>query len=562
MFEDYYYDNPELQGLLAAAAGAPIMDAPRQAAVMPMTQQAVAPDYLSMLAGLDLSGLGGFGGGRMGGVIQDPNIQYITAPISNKGNPTGKMGGNVFAITPDQPVRLVDLNTKTVIFEGTGPEAARKATEIGQSITDARGRKASYDIQTADPSGAYVTVANEKRNKSFLGEVANVVGTVAPLALGFVPGFGQLSLLAKVAAAAGTGGLGAALKGDDILKGALLGGATAGIATGTGLDKALGSALGGLSKGAVQGATQGVAQGLSDEIVVTALSKALQGAGSAAANALVSNVGKAGLSEITGYKTPAEQYAQQQAPAASNVVNGVDQVTGEIVANARKSFLSPDILASILNTGGLAAGAAGNVGSNVINGVDQDTGEIVAEARKSFIPPDVLTSIMSGIGSNVINGIDQVTGEIVVKAPESVSPPPLIPGFGTTIPAIIPSALNATQTTSTPPSTKDGVLGTGLNIPQLLSIGGIGADLLQSLLAGGGGGAGTGAPYVSPFGGGSAFTPRQDMRVNPNILDYERYGFGPEAMFFRPEYSGLLPANAPAQAPPAMTINPAYMPLI
>jgi len=106
------------------------------------------------------------------------------------------------------------------------------------------------------------------------------------------------------------------------------------------------------------------------------------------------------------------------------------------------------------------------------------------------------------------------------------------------------------------------VLGTGLTVPQLLSIGGVGADLLQSLLAGGGGGTGTGAPYVSPFGGGSAFTPRQDMRVNPNILDYERYGFGPEAMFFRPEYSGLLPSAAPAQAPPAMTINPAYMPLI
>ena len=54
----------------------------------------------------------------------------------------------------------------------------------------------------------------------------------------------------------------------------------------------------------------------------------------------------------------------------------------------------------------------------------------------------------------------------------------------------------------------------------------------------------------------------QDMRVNPNILDYERYGFGPEAMFFRPEYSGLVSGATPAQAPQAMTINPAYMPLI
>jgi hypothetical protein len=513
MFEDYYLNNPELQGLLAGAG--PIMDTPRQTAVMPMTQQAVTPDYLSMLAGLDLSGLGGFGGGRMGGAIQDPNVQYITAPVSNKGNPTGKMGGNVFAVTPDQPVRLVDLNTKTVVFEGTGAEAARKATEIGQNLTDTLGRKASYDIQTADPSGSYVTVANEKKNKSTLGSIADVVGTVAPLALGFVPGFGQLSLLAKVAAAAGTGGLGAALKGDDILKGAQLGGATAGIASGTGLDKAIGGVLGDVG-GKIAGKTlEEAAKKATGDIVVTGLSKLAQGAGSAAANALVSNVGKAGLSEITGYKTPAEQYAQQQAPAASNVVNGVDQLTGEIVATARKSFL----------------------------------------------PPDVLASIMSGIGSNVINGVDQVTGEIVVEAPESVSPPPLIPGFGTAIPAIIPGALNATQTASTPSSTKDGVLGTGLTIPQLLAIGGIGSDLLGSLI--GGGGTGTGSPYVSQFGTGAGFAPGRDMRANPNITDYERYGFGPEAMFFRPEYSGLLSGGAaPAQAPQAMTINPAYMPLI
>jgi hypothetical protein len=96
---------------------APIMDTARQAAVMPMTQEA-APFDLSSLAGLDLSGLGGFGGGRMGGVIQDPNIQYIPAPVSNKGNPTGKMGGNVFAVTPEQPVRLVDLNTQNGCVRG------------------------------------------------------------------------------------------------------------------------------------------------------------------------------------------------------------------------------------------------------------------------------------------------------------------------------------------------------------------------------------------------------------------------------------------------------------
>lgn len=223
------YNEPMMYGDYGDYGGygdpmaAPIMETPREAAVMPMTQEA-APFDLSSLAGLDLSGLGGFGGGRMGGVIQDPNIQYIPAPVSNKGNPTGKMGGNVFAVTPEQPVRLVDLNTKTVVFEGTGADAARKATEIGQNLTDTMGRKASYDIQTADPTGTYVTVANEKKNKSTLGTIADVAGTALPLAAMFIPG---LNVLGTIAAGAGLGGAGAAIKGDNILKGAALGGLSA-----------------------------------------------------------------------------------------------------------------------------------------------------------------------------------------------------------------------------------------------------------------------------------------------------------------------------------------------
>jgi hypothetical protein len=62
------------------------------------------------------------------------------------------------------------------------------------------------------------------------------------------------------------------------------------------------------------------------------------------------------------------------------------------------------------------------------------------------------------------------------------------------------------------------------------------------------------------------------MRANPNITDYERYGFGPEAMFFQPGYgllnsAGATPTQAPPimavpQAQPAMVTNPRYEPLI
>jgi hypothetical protein len=94
-------------------------------------------------------------------------------------------------------------------------------------------------------------------------------------------------------------------------------------------------------------------------------------------------------------------------------------------------------------------------------------------------------------------------------------------------------------------------------------------------LSGSGSGTGTATPYVSPFGTGTGtgtgvgFVPRQDMRANPNITDYERYGFGPEASFFQPGY-GLLGSAAPAPAPapaspqgqPTMTTTPVYQPLI
>lgn len=232
-----YSELPYGGGMLPA----PVEQQPLPTA-QPMTQEAApaeAPfdpntfDFSKLdFSGIDLSGLdslygmnfSNFGGGPMGGIYKpDPNIQYIVAPISNRGDFTAP-SGNVFAMTANQPVRLVDRNTNTVVFEGVGYDAARKATELGQGITDAKGRKANYIIQTANPSGEFTTVAHENRNKTFLGEVANVAGTVLPLATMFIPG---LNVLGTIAAGAGLGGAGAALRGDDILKGVAMGGLSA-----------------------------------------------------------------------------------------------------------------------------------------------------------------------------------------------------------------------------------------------------------------------------------------------------------------------------------------------
>lgn len=86
------------------------------------------------------------------------------------------------------------------------------------------------------------------------------------------------------------------------------------------------------------------------------------------------------------------------------------------------------------------------------------------------------------------------------------------------------------------------------------------ASLAASAVAGGGGGGGTGAttPYVSPFGAGTNFGGfAARTQINPNITDYEKYGFGPEAQFFSGAATspGAIapPAATPAAATPAAT---------
>lgn len=525
MFEDYYLNNPELQGLLAAAAG-PIMDTPRRAAVMPMTTEAVAPDYLSSLAGLDLSGLGGLnfsgvGGGRMGGAIQDPNVQYITAPISNKGNPTSPTG-NVFTVTPDQPVRLVDLRTNKVVFEGTGAEAARKATELGQNLTDTLGRKASYNIQTADPSGAFKTVANEKANKSVLGQIADVA---LPVAAGFIPGVGPV-LGAALGSAASSVAQGRSLENTLLRAGLAAGGSYLG-----------GQLLGKVAPGASASAPM---TGINADLIPNALE---------------------GLSfgSLTGASIP----AGVGGAAGDIIVNAARAASPSLVGSATGSVLgsvpsfvgtSPSTPDEIVVSGNRLQPAVPNYGG-ALAGI---TSPIATEFLPKSVLPEPLPSELAPTDDTIV-----VTGN------RGVAPPLPLFGVETALPAIMGGALTSAlpaltgaQTGGTPPSAKGDVLGTGLTIPQLMSIGGIGADLLQNLISGGSG-TGTGAPYVSPFGTGVGFARGQDMRVNPNIADYEQYGFGPEAMFFRPEYSGLVSAGAPApQAQPAMTINPVYQPLI
>lgn len=495
--------------------------------------------------------------------LQGPLGQSVVGPYAGKKS-LAFGTGNTFNVGEGQEVRLVDA-AGNVIFSGSGVEGANRAVAAAQSLSDELGGNANFKIQTGErtinPDGSvgptrYIDVARAAPSQSGLGFLADYV---LPFAASFIPVIGPVAG-AALGSAASSAAQGRGL--EDALKRAAIAGATAGVTNVTGLDKAIGGALSntaGQTAGQVAGQVAGQAAGSAGgDIVVSGLSKALQAAGGA--------LGSAALSQ-----------AAQPLVDDTIVVSATPPVSGSGLPFASAV---PVPVEAILSGALTAAQPAPAQPLPEQQPVDD---EILVEARKSFLPPETLAAapIVGGLlaatgggAPNVVNGIDQATGDIVVKAPQSVAAPAPIPGFETAIPAITGGALTAAQTAGTPPSENkfkfNDVLGTGLSVPQLLSIGSVGADLLQNLLAGGDG-AGAGVSYVSPFGTGVGIGAGRDMRATPNITDYERYGFGPEAMFFQPGYGLLSTGAAPTQAPPIMTApqaqpamvtNPRYEPLI
>jgi hypothetical protein len=344
---------------------------------------------------------------------------------------------------------------------------------------------------------------------------------------------GGASLGVQIAAGAAAGGLGGFLAGKDPLTSALIGGATAGLGNVTGANEAIGGVLSNASDAVKNALIPELAKQAATEaggdIVVNALTNLAKGAGAGVLQGAASGV-------ASGASPTATQ------PTQRNVVDGVDQDTGEIVVSKYRpinpvgGFDPTSVSKDLIGLGGSVAATLPALTELAMDPtLTQPQAEDIVVSGNRPVPQTVVPDELAAIG-------------------------PLLPALG------IPQVPTPDPTLTD----KGGVLGTGLNVPQLISIGSIGADLLQNLLAGGGG-AGTGTPYVSQFGPGVGIGAGQDMRANPTILDYERYGFGPEAMFFQPGYGLLNSAATPTQAPPimavpqaqpAMVTNPRYEPLI
>lgn len=247
----------------------------------------------------------------------DPNAKYI-AP----------MPGFV-PVDQNATYRLVNGGADgSVVYAGAGEEGLRNVFQQANQLTMDNPKNAYWGVEVLDPAtGQYKRVA-ENQGPNGLGIVGDIAGFALPIAAAIATGGASLGV--QIAAGAAAGGLGGFLSGKDILKSALIGGASAGIGNVSGLNKAIGGALGkaggalglgGVAADATVGGLSNAAGNLAGEqIVVTGLSKAAQAAinaaASAAGNTALSQGLKSGLSEVTGYKTPAEKFAQQPSPVA------------------------------------------------------------------------------------------------------------------------------------------------------------------------------------------------------------------------------------------------------
>jgi hypothetical protein len=546
--------------------GDPIMDDPRQAAVMPMTQEAVGPLSYEALADR-----------RAAANTPPPGTSIVGPYAGKKGLSFGD--DNTFDIYDEQEVRVVD-GKGNVIFTGTGVEGAKRAVAVGQSLSNDLGKNANFKIQKAERTisngsvgpNRYIDVAYAAPSQSGLGFLAD---NVLPFAASFIPGIGPIAG-AALGSAVSSGLQGRSLQ-DALVRAAIAGGSA--YAGGQVFGPASSSA--GSTAGSVAGSTAGSAAGSVTDDVINVIGRNLVG------STLGSTIGT-GLSSVTGYKTPAEKYTQQtsttlQPPAidyagvepidvlATRLASGsgspfaaafpipvsamlagtlnstqptqqnktAEDLEAEknpmVVTGAELETLTPDeLLAALGGVGGLAAATAGNVGSTATN--QAKTAEDLEAAKNPItvtggglesLTPDELLAALGGVG-----GLAAVTAG----------------GGAPTDPAAEKAKADADAKKK-------------LGVEDYLSLGSKAVGFLGNLGGGGGGGSGQTGTYM-PGGGrlGSVFSAklpsagglgRNRTARSLGDVDYLTYGTRPELSFFDYAPATSAPITSPIPNNPA-----------
>ena len=501
-------------------------------------------------------------------IIQNaPEYQYFTSPLSNQGRTTASYGTtNQIVVAPDTQVRLVNNATGEVAYVGSGYEGAQSAIDAASALSGSAGSKANWDIQVTRPgSNKFESVSTERPDVSGLGIAADIALPVAGSLLAGPLGLGALGLGAAGTAAAGAAlgsGLSSAAQGrsieDALFRAAIAGGGSylgsqlfapgASGATGATVGENLPS-FGVLAEpyfnaatsaaGGVAGSAAGAVPTAAGDIIVNALGgvpATVGGAfGSLATNLLPSPFDNAQFSDAgpatnTTPEEPASDYTiTARVPANTNVISV-------------PTFVPPS-----------------TTGTNVFPANPAEDLLLTAQTQTQPVvtPPVVIPPATTTPPAPPPNPAE----DIIATAPKNtqVITPPLIPPIFQP-PASTPPT--ETPKDTTPPAKKDDILGTGLSLGELATLGSLGVGILNNLFGGSGGTPST-TPYVSPFGAGTGIGTAGNIsgyRVNPNISDYEKYGFGPEATFFAPGYGlASVPVDTTSSNAPVSQI---YKPLV
>lgn len=483
-----------------------------------------------------------------GAIIQNaPDYQYFTAPLSNQGRATASYGTtNQIVVAPDTPIRLVNNATGEVVSSGTGYAGAQAAIDAANALASSEGKKANYDIQVVRPGGqTFESVSTERPDVSGLGILADVALPVAASLL--VPGGGFLGTILPAAAGSAVSSVaqGRNLE-NTLLRAALAGGgaglgelafAPAQVASQATTQAATQAGTQAAGQAATQAAASAVPSAVGD-IVVTALGgipAAVGGAFGGLATSLLPSVFDAAqlnniatVDQLTPAEPPSDYVLTAQLPGAPVVP------TPGIIppAGTTPTVPAPNPAEDLLLT-------AQTQTQPVV-----PTPVVIPPVAPPAPPPNPAEDIVATAQTQPINLLPAA-----LLTPAAVAAAATANAAGATTTA---AEQAATRTTPTAEETAalnagagaGGVLGTGLTATQLATLGSLGISGLSSLFSGGTGTTPT-TPYVSPFGGlGGGLGGGMDFRATPAIADYERYGFGPEATFFRPEYNRLVGTGA------------------
>ena len=488
MFEDYYFDDPALQDALAAAGY--YTDPARAPAVMPSTVQAEPIMGIGSPAAVAPMTYEELADRRAAANTPPPGTSIVGPTAGKKGLSFGD--DNTFDVYDEQEVRVVD-GKGNVIFSGVGVEGANRAVAVGQSLSDDLGKNANFKIQKAERTisngsvgpDRYIDVAYAAPSQSGLGFLAD---NVLPFAASFIPVIGPVAG-AALGSAVSSGLQGRSLQ-DALTRAAIAGGSA----------YAGGQLFGPATSGA--GASGAGAATTSGNITNSAIpTGAFDGILVNATRAVAPSI----LASTAGNAIGQAVASQVGAPNKNNVVDGVDQDTGDIVAIGTKPYLSPEALANIMAT----------FGGEAIPTFDPNAPIDVTGTK---IEKQPVEREQAGIGTPGF--IDPITGDIVVSKPQPVeregdivvsgrlptTTPSPIPGFGSAIPAITQGALKPTQTGPDPEkSTLDKIK----DAAKIASTAAAVLPIIGGIAGAGGGGSGGGA--IVPKGG--------TYDVNPNRSD-------------------------------------------